>query len=167
MSTAPSCNLGKWTRSSNLGRTLIAFLSLSGPLFMEAHKESIRLAGQEISVCVFTILCSSFPVSFIMNPCTLSRCSQSYVWGAFHFWPPSSVLLPSFHFYYRSNQQQRLLHGARWWKPWLPPQVVARFITSLPPTAIRGTNVPELALSPKYNAFSRTLVAFNAATMHD
>ncbi|KAG1825001.1 hypothetical protein EV424DRAFT_712646 [Suillus variegatus] len=29
-------------------------------------------------------------------------------------WSGDFVLLPSFHFYYRSNQQQRLLHGARW-----------------------------------------------------
>jgi hypothetical protein len=133
--------------NANLDRTLNAFLSLLGPWLMEAPTSKVlewlvrRFRYVFVSSCwasatdsvleasMNLMLMQFFPsFSLITNPRTLSRCFQSYTYRAFRFALFASVSfltyvsapLPSFHFCYHLKQQQRLLHGARWLKPWLP-----------------------------------------------
>ncbi|OJA15136.1 hypothetical protein AZE42_07566 [Rhizopogon vesiculosus] len=132
--------------NSNIDRTLNAFLSLLGPWLMEAPTSKVlewlvrRFRINEFNVDA--VLSLFFP--YHESPHFVKMLSILHI-------SPSSI----FAFMLPFKSAATPLARSSIVKAMAANQAVARFIASLLPTAIRGS----------YS--HRTLVAFNAATMHD
>ncbi|KAG2130333.1 hypothetical protein DEU56DRAFT_815464 [Suillus clintonianus] len=132
--------------NTNLDRTLNAFLSLLGPWLMEAPTSKVlewlvrRFRINEFNVDA--VLSLFFP--YHESPHFVKMLSILHI-------SPSSI----FSFLLPFKSAATPLARSSMVKAMAANQAVARFIASLLPTAIRGS------------CSHRTLVAFNAATMHD
>ncbi|KAG0706218.1 hypothetical protein DFH29DRAFT_902720 [Suillus ampliporus] len=132
--------------NANLDRTLNAFLSLLGPWLMESPTSKVlewlvrRFRINEFNVDA--VLSLFFP--YHESPHFVKMLSILHI-------SPSSI----FSFLLPFKSAATPLARSSVVKAMAANQAVARFIASLLPTAIRGSY------------YNRTLVAFNAATMHD